>query len=373
MPVVAVELASESVDYDWDEVKETDRFQRVTLFPDQDSAAVRAEDIHRAVASQLDKTAPDAVAIPGWSEPGALAALDWCGRTRTPAVVMSETTAHDFRRSWWKEFPKKQLIGLFDAALVGGQEHKAYLRTLGMPAERIFLGYDVVDNTYFATGAEQVRKEAGAWRNRLGLPEAYFLASSRFIPKKNLPRLIDAFGRYRSKRASGEAWDLVLLGDGPERSVVEQAIGEAGVADAVHLPGFKQYDELPAYYGLAGAFVHASATEQWGLVVNEAMAAGLPVLVSERCGCAPELVHDGENGYTFDPYDVEEMARHMGRMAHGAYDRRTMGRASRRIIDQWTPDRFASGLEQAVQTAIETPTPDASILDRMLIRSLTYR
>ena len=81
------------------------------------------------------------------------------------------------------------------------------------------------------------------------------------------------------------------------------------------MPGFKQYDELPIYYGLAGAFIHASTTEQWGLVVNEAMAAGLPVIVSERCGCAPDLVENGRNGFTFDPYDVDALTHLMLKMA----------------------------------------------------------
>ncbi len=71
------------------------------------------------------------------------------------------------------------------------------------------------------------------------------------------------------------------------------------------LPGFKPYDELPVYYALANAFVHASTSEQWGLVVNEAIATGLPVIVSNRCGCAPELVNG--NGFTFDPTNEDEL------------------------------------------------------------------
>ena len=101
------------------------------------------------------------------------------------------------------------------------------------------------------------------------------------------------------------------------------------LAGDVILAGFKQYDELPAYYGLASAFVHASTTEQWGLVVNEAMASGLPVLVSDRCGCAPDLVEDGVNGFTFDPYDVEALAGLMQRVAAMTDERRQAMGASR--------------------------------------------
>src|SRR5208337_5127598 len=98
---------------------------------------------------------------------------------------------------------------------------------------------------------------------------------------------------------------------------------------AAHLPGFKQYEELPAYYGLAGAFVHASTAEQWGLVANEAMASGLPVLVSNRCGCATELVEEGRNGFAFDPENVEQLAGFMRRLGCGPTDAASMGMAGR--------------------------------------------
>jgi glycosyltransferase involved in cell wall biosynthesis len=83
-------------------------------------------------------------------------------------------------------------------------------------------------------------------------------------------------------------WDLVLLGDGPLKADLCRLIDDLRIRNRVLMPGFKQYEELPAYYALARAFVHASATEQWGLVVNEASASGLPVIVSNRCGCVPE-------------------------------------------------------------------------------------
>src|SRR5690606_39375525 len=127
------------------------------------------------------------------------------------------------------------------------------------------------------------------------------------------------------------------------------------------------------FYGLAGAFVHASTTEQWGLVVNEAMAAGLPVLVSERCGCVPDLVRDGENGFTFDPFDVEELAGLMQRIAAMTDgQRRALGEAGRRIIAAWEPERFADELMRAVEVARARPPRPASF-DQMLLRAVVRR
>ena len=100
----------------------------------------------------------------------------------------------------------------------------------------------------------------------------------------------------------------------------------------MHFPGFKQADEFPNYYGLrVSLFIPSSHFEQWGLVVNEAMASGLPVLVSKACGCTSDLVQEGINGFTFDPYDVDGLARFMVRISSGEVDLQAMGEASQQI------------------------------------------
>jgi glycosyltransferase involved in cell wall biosynthesis len=108
------------------------------------------------------------------------------------------------------------LVSHFQAGVVGSKENGSYLELLGMPNERVFEGFAVLDNEHFARGAAHARRDAARRRSELRLPERYFLASARFDEKKNLPRLLDAFARYR--RLAGErAWDLVLLGDGAPR------------------------------------------------------------------------------------------------------------------------------------------------------------
>jgi glycosyltransferase involved in cell wall biosynthesis len=268
---------------------------------------------------------------------------------------------------------KRRIVALGSAALAGGSAQCAYLHALGLREDAVFTGYDAVDNAYFADGAAQVREAAEAQRVRLGLPERFFLASSRFVAKKNLFRLLEAYALYR-RRAGPDHWGLVLLGDGELRPAVLSRIAELELAADVRLPGFKQYDELPAYYGLASAFVHASTTEQWGLVVNEAMASGLPVIVSNRCGCAPDLVEHGVNGFTFDPYDIDALGGLIRRVAAMTHERRrAMGRASQRIIADWGPERFADGLMEAVRAALRRPPPRPSWFDRQLLAGLINR
>ena len=352
------------------------RYRKVSLFSDAtDQYPARAQ-LRRAFWSALEQANPDVVAVNGWNNFGSLVAADCCVRNGIPMVVMSESAQQDEPRTWWKEMIKRRIVALYSAALVGGQRHIEYLVELGMPIERIFTGYDVVDNAYFRQRAEEVRSQKSDVRNEHGLPENYFLASARFIEKKNLPTLIRAYATYRrignrdnrQQTTDNRPWGLVLLGDGPLREALKSQLSTLNLHRHVHLPGFKQYDELPVYYALAKAFVHASTTEQWGLVVNEAIASGLPVIVSNRCGCVPELVQG--NGFTFEPTDEHALASRLFQMASLSAEERTrLGDASYGIAANFAPERFGEGLEQASHLALNQPRK-ASLPCRALVRLL---
>ncbi len=352
----------------WGKAGSDARYHKVSLFPEAAHNNLGSSQLRRAFWSALEQANPDVVAVNGWNDFGSLVAADCCVRRGIPMVVMSESARQDEPRTWWKEMIKRRVVGVYSAALVGGQRHVEYLVELGMPRDRIFTGYDVVDNAYFRRRAEEVRSQKSDVRKQYGLSENYFLASARFIEKKNLPTLIRAYAAYRQKsEASGNPpWDVVLLGDGPLREALNSQLSTLNLHAHVHLPGFKPYDELPVYYALAKAFVHASTTEQWGLVVNEAVASGLPVIVSERCGCVPELVRG--NGFTFDPIDERELPSRLLQIASLSDDeRRSLGDASYRIAENFAPEHFGEGLEQAAKLALTHPRK-ASLLGRTLIK-----
>jgi 1,2-diacylglycerol 3-alpha-glucosyltransferase len=371
--LTVIEFSAVDDTYAWSQVDGAPNFARRTLFSDADVDRKSGSEVNRRMRAALTETDPQVVAIPGWSHPGALSALLWCLRNGRPAVLMSDSGMHDVVRRRAREATKRRVVRLFGGGVVAGARHRAYACALGLSAATVFDGYDVVDNEHFARGARQARLSDRRWRRRLGLPERFFLACGRFVAKKNLIRLIDAYANYR-RRTGGATWHLVLLGDGELRAEIDSRIGQAGLAGKVVLAGFRQYHELPAYYGLADAFIHASTAEQWGLVVNEAMASGLPVLVSERCGCAHDLVQGGINGFTFDPFDVDELAGLMQRVAAMTDERRrAMGRASQTIVADWGPDRFADGLMRAVEAAASRPPPQTAWFDHALLWALARR
>lgn len=338
--LTALETASADETYAWREETNPTPYDRVCALPGRAAESVAPRETRRAVTAALDRVGPDAVAITSYSTPDAHAALAWCRRRRRTAVVLFDSRTEDAPRVPWREVVKRTLVRQFDAALVAGTPQAVYIVQLGMPRNRVFRPVDVVDNAYFRAGARRARGQEAA-------AAPYFLSVNRLTERKNVGRLVEAYGRYRASAES--PWPLVLVGDGPLRPSLEKTAGE-GVVFA----GFKQVEDLPAYYGGAGAYVHPAAVDQWGLVVNEAMSAGLPVLVSTGAGCAQDLVRDGVNGFRFSPDDEPALADLLGRMASDHTDRDAMGRASETIISAYTPEAFAEGLWNAVQAGRST-------------------
>jgi glycosyltransferase involved in cell wall biosynthesis len=282
---------------------------------------------------------------------------------------MSESSQNDMPRKEWKEAIKRKIVSLFDAALVGGKNHVSYMQKLGKKGNEVFTGYDVIDNDYFRSNTDNIRERYKITRDRMGLPGKYFLASSRLISKKNLPFLIKAYADYR-KLMQKNAFDLVIVGDGELRNEITALIYQLKLQHFIHLPGFRQYHQLPYYYAFASAFIHASISEQWGLVVNEAMASGLPVIVSEACGCAPDLVRNGSNGLTFSPYETRALTNIMLMMSSADCDLDSMGQKSREIISGCSPAQFGQGLRKAGEYATTVTPKKFSFMDRLLLQSM---
>lgn len=371
--LLAIEVAGISATYAWKNESMAGTFKRVTLIEQATSGGVSRSELVGRLKRALEQFQPGVVVVPGWASPAAWGAMSWCVKNRVPMVCLSDSTEWDEPRVGWKEWIKRKLVGLFSSALVAGTRASDYLTKLGMPGERIFLGYDAVDNRYFNDRAEEIRACGEEARRQYGLPQDYFLASARFVEKKNLSRLLEAYALYRASCQMPAPWSLVLLGDGPLRSVLEAKLDALGLRDHVMMPGFKQVADLPFFYAWAGAFIHPSTVEPWGLVVNEAMASGLPVLVSNRCGCAPELVNEGVNGFTFDPLHVEEMAQKMRQLAAADFLREAFGKKSRKIVAGWGPERFARGLSQAIEAALAGPLVFPGCVDRALLWLLRHR
>ncbi len=341
--VVGIELARSVKKYPWKVNLDNLVFPLISLVRDRDLERTNFKDLIQKLIKTLNQINPELLAISGYFKPSLLMALFWCLSTKKPAILLSESTEEDAQRIWWKEKIKSLIVSRFKCALVGGMPQKRYLMKLGMPESAIFLGYDVVGNDTFHP--EKI--------SNLSSPctKPFFFTINRFIAKKNIPSIISAYAQYR-QQIGQDAWDLVLCGDGELRPQIEQQIAKFALQNVIHLPGFLQQEELLPYFAHASCFIHGSTHEQWGLVVNEAMAAGLPVIVSNRCGCFEDLVIEGVNGFGFEPTNIEALANLMLEMSSGNVDRAKMGQAALEHIQKFSPEYFATGLIQAVKYAV---------------------
>ncbi len=307
-----------------------------TLMPEKSWREADKWQLSKLLWAKLNELDPEVVLVPGYyTLPGFTSAI-WARVHGRTSVLMTESTAGDHKRLWWKEKLKGLgLRTLFSWAVSGGKAHVAYLDELGFPKDRVVGCYDVVDNEMFDRGTYLQRLQTAS---EASLPEKYFLYVGRLAEEKNVMGLLRSWIAYRR---SGGTWPLMLVGDGPERKGLEAAAAESGLGKDVHFPGLRSSRELLPYYAHAGCFVLPSTREPWGLVVNEAMASGLPVLVSERCGCAADLVLPGLNGFVFDPLDEIGLATKLRRIEELSPEQHSrMGRYSAELVRAYSPQKF---------------------------------
>lgn len=330
--------------------RETERsgLNIITLFPNQNLEQISPLQLSQKLIQTLNAVQPEHVALCGYHRIENLVAMAWAKATGRGAILMTESKQDDAARQTVQEWLKGAIVRQFNSYLVGGIPHRDYITSLGASKDRVFEGYDVVDNTLFAEAASAVRQQQTKLRAELGLPDRYFMAACRFVEKKNLSMLLEAYRYYR--QTSNTNWGLVICGGGPLEHTLRRKIATEQIPD-VFFPGFHRGKELAVYYGLASCFIHPSIQEQWGLVVNEAMASGLPVLVSNQCGCVPNLVKDGVNGFTFDPTNPHQLAKLMDAMTRDPAQLEPMSIAAQKTIADYAPENFATNLSLAMKAA----------------------
>ncbi len=355
--VVGLEISTYKNLFGWKPDERQAAFPRYVVFRGRTYESISPIAMFQGVMSALNRINPDVVAINGYSYFDAWSALVWCKMNRRPAILTCDSKSDDTQRKAWKEWIKRQIVKQYNSALCAGQCSRDYLMHLNIKQEYIFEGLDVIDNDFFWQVAETVRNNPNMHRSLPGLEsvEPFFLASARLVKDKNIHGLLKAYARYRHQFCENGnrhiPWRLVILGDGVERNSLEQIVRSEEI-EGVTFAGFRQIQELPIYLAFASVFIHPTLKDTWGLVVNEAMAVGLPVLVSNRAGCAPDLVHEGYNGFLFSPDDLDQLTKLMVLMSSEQVNLSSMGQASRELISEWGPKRFARGLGQALQTVI---------------------
>lgn len=363
----AVEVASSDGLYPFSEASTGNTIDYISCFTHTSYRKLQARQIYDRVYSLLNHIKPDVIFAPATPFPSGMAAAKYRVESRTRSILMDDAWDRSDRRGGFVKWVKKNIHQNIDGAFIPAPSHELYFNRLGFQQDRLVFGVDVVDNSFFSSHAASARAKGNALRKRLDLPANYFLFVGRLLPIKGIATLLQGYRRYR-KNTQSKPWSLVIVGDGEEMRKIEQ---EAKSTPGIIAAGTKTGEELCQYYGLASALVMPSETETWGLVVNEAMASGLPVLVSTGCGCASTLVEEGKNGWTFEAGDADMLAEVMKRCAAlrpSALE--AMGEQSSQRIGAWSLDTFADG----VIAALRIPRrQEASIVANILTNFWTGR
>lgn len=347
--VLAVEVASASETYAWAPSGDISGVHKVTLFPGGNYHQISRWRRFWSMWTALRSCQYVFFGIP-YSAPEVIA-LSWLLRVLGVRVIMmTDSKFDDLRRSSLFELGKAMILSAYQGAIVAGRRQYSYLHFLGFGKRPTLLGYDVIS-------VARIRAEAVAARSGppISMAERDFLFVGRFVAKKRLPQLIDAYAAYVERAGIG-ARRLVLVGAGPEEAAIRDRVAELGLVERVVFTGFLQGAEIAAALDRALALLLVSTEEQWGLVVNEAVALGLPVIVSAQAGASDLLVRNLVNGYQVQPDDQATIVEAMCAVASDETRWAQMSAQSLIVAERGDVARFADAVELMFQPGVEPAT-----------------
>jgi len=313
--------------------------------------------LNRRILRTLREGRFDAVWVHGYNYLTTLLAIRAANTLKLPVLLRAESTLHDRARSNWKLSVKKHFLNTLQqrisALLSVGEENAEYWRYYFGDRLPIFRVSYAVDNDYFQSACETASRTREEFRKSLGLEPGrpIILFAAKLIPRKRCGDLVDAFVHLSRSGKIHPSPYLLIIGAGEEQAELERKAAGASPGD-VRFLGFQNQSGLPRFYDLCDVFILASVDEPWGLAVNEAMAAGRAIIVSDRVGCQRELVHPGVNGFVVKAGDVNSLAASLEKIFADPLLPAKMGAESRRIISDYTFQSNVEGLREALAALV---------------------
>ena len=338
--VIGIQTCPRSSSYSWVSTTDANDFELITLFPDKDVEAVKPLDFYFACCRIILRQNVTHLFIPGYHKVEFLAAAISARFFGCKCYLMLESKFEDQARRLPREILKSFSMIPFQGALVGGELTLSYLRFLGFnkPVE---LGYDSVSGFRIRANAGQPSVE---WDQRS------FVVIARLVKKKNLSMLLSAFAMYK-QISRHELRTLRICGSGPLEMELRAQAESLGLGLDVIFLGFQQERTIAAELGNALCLLLPSTEEQWGLVVNEAVSLGVPIIISDRVGARELLVKSMLNGFILEPDNIEGWARAMDCLAtdEGLWRRFSMHSLSLWQLGDTT--NFSSGARRLMKAA----------------------
>jgi len=284
----------------------------------------------------------------GWGTITSLLGMAACRMRGTPILLFGDSSfppPEDTLARKLRGSAMRALVGLTDAFLVSGALNAEYYLHYGADPARFFDVPWAIDNDRFATASTFAPGEREAMRERFGIrpDQLAIVFSAKLLPRKDPMTLLRAVARMQHRDRAA----VIFLGHGELRAEAEQFAREHGVQ--AHFAGFVNQTELPKHYAMADVFVLPSLDDPRATVINEAMACGLPIILTDRCGPSRDIAQHGDNAFVIAPGAVEALARHLDALAADPALRARMARRSRVIIATWDYRRGVDGLMAALR------------------------
>ena len=308
--------------------------------------------INWSLFEELRRDRPDALWVNGHMYFSYLFGILVANVLHIPVMMRCETHLLLHRGSFKKAIRSRLMRFLYtrlcDRCLPIGNRNRAFYQAHGVIDEHLFLVPYAVDNDYFRQAAAVHKSQQASMKTELGLPPhcPVILFSSKLISRKRPHDLIQAYSRIRQENIQAA---LVIVGSGELESELCSLVEEEQIPDVLFC-GFQNQSKLPQFYALADIFVLPSENEPWGLVINEAMCAGLPVIASVEIGATADLIREGENGFTYPAGDIDQLTHHLTVLLTNAPRRQAMGQRSWEIIANWDFEKCAQGVLAALQS-----------------------
>jgi glycosyltransferase involved in cell wall biosynthesis len=354
-PTAKEQGASFGTAFEWD-ISPLDGYRSIVLTRAGDASGGPS-----TIGSAIEATTPDVVLVPGWHSPFYRRALTECRRRHIPVLYRGDSTLQIRHRGLaevaWTLRTQMRLTQ-FDAYLSVGIRSRQFLEELGAPSDRIFDSPHAVDNAFFSAAAAPYTTAEGrrAARERFGIGGDEFVVL--FAGKLDaIKRPLDAVQAAAAAKAT-----LLVAGDGALRPAMVQEAARTGAR--MHLAGFLNQSQMPHAYAAADCLVLPSERETWGLVVNEAMATGLPCIASETCGCAPDLI-SAETGAVFPAGNIPALQRAIESVATQRRLGHSFEDACRQRIASFGYAQASAGLVEACAAVAAATGPEP--LPRVLL------
>jgi len=302
--------------------------------------------LNRGLGRALVEAVPDVILCGGYNYIASWQALFWARAHKIPFVLWSESNMQDIRRGYaLVEFLKSEFLRRCIGFVVPGRSASEYLRVHKVEEAVIFIAPNAVDNDLFSAAAAVARQNETRCRAELGLPERYFLFVGRLVREKGVFELLSAYAKL--DELMRRQFGLVFVGEGSSRQQLEEEAASISPG-VIRFAGFAQREQLGTYYALAEMLILPTYTDPWGLVVNEAMACGLPIVCSRVAGCAADLVREDWNGLLVPPRDVSLLANAMQHLATQPDLCAVMSANSMQQISYYSPEAWSEGVARAV-------------------------